>query len=116
MSGQDELPPPTPTEAKYIAVLKSPEFQGLRKRYRRWVFPVTIAALLWYILYVLLAAYAADFMANRCWATSMSAWCSVCCSSSRHSSITGLYVRYAGRVLDPASTLIREKMEKEGLA
>ncbi len=25
--------------------------------------------------------------------------------------ITGLYVRYAGRVLDPASARIREKME-----
>ena len=39
----EHLPPPTALEAKYLAVQKSPEFQSLRKRYRGWVFPVTIA-------------------------------------------------------------------------
>ena len=29
--------------------------------------------------------------------------------------VTGLYVRYAGRVLDPASEKIRDSMKAEGL-
>ena len=54
----------TPVEQSYVAVQDSPEFQELRKRYRGWVLPVAAASLAWYFLYVLLAAYATDFMAE----------------------------------------------------
>ena len=110
------LPPPTPLEAKYLAVQKSPEFQSLRKRYRGWVFPVTLGALIWYLAYVLLAAYAADFMAQPLWGNINVGLVLGLLQFVTTFVITGLYIRYAGRVLDPASTLIREKMEKEGLA
>lgn len=110
------LPPPTPLEAKYLAVQKSPEFRSLRKRYRGWVFPVTIAALIWYLAYVLVAAYAPDFMAQPLWGNINVGLVLGLLQFVTTFVITGLYIRYAGRVLDPASTLIREKMEKEGLA
>lgn len=110
------LPPPTPLEAKYLAVQKSPEFQSLRKRYRGWVFPVTAAALLWYLAYVLVAAYAPAFMAQPLWGNINVGLVLGLLQFVTTFAITGLYIRYAGRVLDPASTLIREKMEKEGLA
>jgi uncharacterized membrane protein (DUF485 family) len=110
-----DLVPPTPLEAKYVAVQKSPEFQSLRKRYRGWVFPVTAAALIWYLGFVILAAYAPTFMARPVWGNINLGLVLGFAQFATTFLITGLYIRYAGRVLDPASKLIREKMEKEGL-
>jgi uncharacterized membrane protein (DUF485 family) len=45
-------------------VQDSPEFQALRRSFRRFVFPMTAAFLLWYFAYVLLAAYATEFFAT----------------------------------------------------
>jgi uncharacterized membrane protein (DUF485 family) len=39
------------------------EFAELRKRYRGFVFPATVAFLSWYLLYVVLSNWAGDFMA-----------------------------------------------------
>ncbi len=41
----------------------TPEFVELRRRQRRFVFPMTAAFLLWYLTYILLASYARDLMA-----------------------------------------------------
>jgi len=109
------IPPPTPTEEKYLAVQKSAEFQDLRKRYRGWVIPVTVGSLLWYLAYVLLAAYAADFMGTPLFGNINVGLVLGLLQFVTTFLVTGLYVRYAGRVLDPASSKIREKMEEEGL-
>lgn len=45
-------------------VQSSAEFQAMRKSFRNFVFPMTVAFLVWYFLYVLLAAYATDFFAT----------------------------------------------------
>lgn len=55
--------PPDPTS--YVAVQASPEFIGLRKTLRGFVFPMTAAFFLWYALYVLLSAYARPFMSVK---------------------------------------------------
>ncbi|MBS1694579.1 MAG: DUF485 domain-containing protein [Actinobacteria bacterium] len=111
----DELPPPTPVEAKYLAVLKSPEFQDLRRRYRRWVIPVTVAALLWYLLYVLLAAYAPGFMSQPVVGNINVGLVLGLLQFVTTFGITSAYVRYADKTLDPRSARIREEMEAEGL-
>ena len=49
----------------YIATQHSPEFQELRSRLRRFVFPMTAFFLVWYATYVLLGAFAHDFMATK---------------------------------------------------
>lgn len=54
-----------PAETDYQRVQRSQEFQDLRHRFRRFVFPMTALFLGWYLLYVLLAAYAHDFMSIR---------------------------------------------------
>lgn len=117
MSSRHEqgLPPPTPTEARYIAVQKSPEFQDLRRRYRRWVLPVTAVSLLWYFLYVALAAYAADFMGTKLVGNINVGLVMGLLQFVTTFGVTSAYVRYADRVLDPRSARIREKMEAEGL-
>jgi uncharacterized membrane protein (DUF485 family) len=54
-----------PTTETYLEVQASDEFAGLRSRFRRWVFPVTAAFLAWYLLYVVMSAWARDFMGQQ---------------------------------------------------
>lgn len=109
------VPPPTASEARYIAVQKSPEFQDLRRRYRRWVLPVTAVSLLWYFLYVALAAYATDFMGTKVYGNINIGLLMGLAQFVTTFGVTSAYVRYADRVLDPRSAKIREEMEEEGL-
>ncbi len=45
----------------------SPTFVELRRRYRGFVFPATVAFLTWYLLYVVLSNWAHDFMSTQLW-------------------------------------------------
>lgn len=112
---RSEIPPPTPLEARYLAVQRSPEFQDLRKRFRGWVIPVTVGSLLWYLAYVLLAAYAPGFMGEPVIGNVNVGLILGLLQFVSTFVVTALYIRYASRVLDPASSRIREKMEEEGL-
>ena len=56
---------PTGTETTRLLRANTPEFARLRRALRRFVFPVTVAFLVWYSLYVLLAAFARDFMNTK---------------------------------------------------
>jgi uncharacterized membrane protein (DUF485 family) len=49
-------------DARYAELAKSDDFVELRRRYRAFVFPWTIAFLVWYLLYVALSNWAPDFM------------------------------------------------------
>ncbi|MFI0349175.1 DUF485 domain-containing protein [Actinomadura sp. 9N407] len=51
--------------AAFIEMHQSPEFQRLKSSFRRFVFPMTVAFLSWYLLYVVLSAYARGFMGTK---------------------------------------------------
>jgi uncharacterized membrane protein (DUF485 family) len=55
---------PTPA-VDWEAIERSPEFQELVHRRRRFVIPCTIFFLCWYMGFILLTAYAEDFMGER---------------------------------------------------
>lgn len=55
-------PQPEVTEEQLAAYHDDPRFLELKRRLFRFVVPATIAFLAWYLLYVLLSAYARDFM------------------------------------------------------
>jgi uncharacterized membrane protein (DUF485 family) len=112
----DGVPPPTPIEARYLAVQRSPEFQDLRRRYRRWVLPVTAVSIAWYFLYVLLAAYATGFMGQELFGNINVGLVLGLAQFVTTFAVTQAYVRYADRQLDPRSAKIRREMEEEGLA
>ena len=114
MQNEGRQVPPTPTEAHYVAVQASPEFQDLRRRYRGWVLPVAAASLIWYFAYVLLAAYADDFMSTKVVGNINVALIMGLLQFATTFGVTALYVRHADKVLDPASKLIREEMEEGG--
>ena len=46
----------------YDRLHATPEFTELRRRYRGFVIPATVAFLVWYLLYVILSNWAGDFM------------------------------------------------------
>ncbi|WP_314176345.1 DUF485 domain-containing protein [Streptomyces winkii] len=48
----------------YLAVQRSDAFQQVRRRYRRFVVPVTAAFLVWYLAYVVAATAAPELMAR----------------------------------------------------
>lgn len=49
----------------YHQLAKSEDFLELRRRYRAFVFPWTIAFLTWYLLFVALSNWAPDFMSIK---------------------------------------------------
>ncbi|HVL94965.1 MAG TPA: DUF485 domain-containing protein [Solirubrobacteraceae bacterium] len=52
-------------QVDWEAIERSPEFQELVKRRRKFVVPATIFFLVWYLGFILLAGYAESFMAER---------------------------------------------------
>jgi uncharacterized membrane protein (DUF485 family) len=112
----DGVPPPTPLEARYLAVQRSAEFQDLRRRYRSWVLPVTAISIAWYFLYVFLAAYATDFMGTELFGNINIGLVLGLAQFVTTFGVTQAYVRYADKQLDPRSAKIRREMEEEGLA
>lgn len=96
---------------EYRAVQASPEFQELRSRLRRFVFPMSAVFLLWYFAYVMLGAFAHDFMAIKVWGDIN---VGILIGLGQFVStfvITGIYVRFANRDLDPRAEAIRTKLE-----
>lgn len=49
----------------YDRLAEEPQFAELRRRYRGFVFPASIAFLAWYLLYVVLSNWAGDFMGTK---------------------------------------------------
>lgn len=51
----------------FAAIREHPDFVRVRRRLTRFIFPASLSFFAWYMTYVLLAAYATDFMATRVW-------------------------------------------------
>lgn len=99
-----------PSGAEYLAVQASPEFAELRRALRRFVFPTTIFFLVWYASYVLLGVFAHGFMATKVWGNVNVGLLLGLGQFLTTFVITGLYVRFADRELDPKAAAIRTEM------
>ena len=98
-------------ENEYVAVARTPEFDALRRTLRRFVFPVSAAFLLWYALYVLLSAYARDFMSTKVVGHINVALIFGLLQFVSTFLIAWLYARYAERRVDPLADDLRAKIE-----
>jgi len=99
-------------EIDYIAVEESEKFQGLRRMQRSFVFPLAVFFLLWYFAYVLLAAFARDFMSQRVAGDITVGLLLGLGQFVTTFAITMWYVSFANRKLDPVAQEIREELEK----
>ncbi|MDM8084095.1 DUF485 domain-containing protein [Cellulomonas cellasea] len=103
-------------ETDYERVQRSPEFQALRRRFRRFVFPMTAFFLAWYLLYVLLADYAHDFMSTR---VSGNITVGLLLGLGQFVStfvITMVYANWANKHQDPVADELRREIEDGTLA
>ena len=112
MSSTDQGPPPTPG-ADWTEIQQSAEFTELRRRLRGWVFPMTVAFLAWYLLYVLLSDYAHDFMSTKLFGNINVGLVFGLLQFVSTFVITSLYVRHANRKIDPVAEKIRHDIEGE---
>jgi len=105
----------TPTE-KYLEVQQSQEFVQLRRRLRNFIFPTTIAFFLWYALYVLLSAYARDFMSVKVFGNVNIALLLGLLQFVSTFVIAWYYARFAAREIDPVADKIRGEMTADAAA
>ncbi|HEY2206592.1 MAG TPA: DUF485 domain-containing protein [Pseudonocardia sp.] len=98
----------------YAQVQASPEFADLRSRLRRFVFPMSVAFLVWYLVYVLLAAYAPAFMSIKLAGNLTVGLLIGLLQFVTTFAITTIYVRYANKNLDPLAARLRGRIEGDG--
>ena len=105
---RDAGPPPvSPGAPDYAAIHDSPQFTALRRRFRRFVFPMAALFFCWYLTYVLLAAYARGFMSHRLFGLVTVGLVLGLLQFASTIAITVAYVRFARKNLDPQVAAIR---------
>jgi uncharacterized membrane protein (DUF485 family) len=95
----------------YLEEEASPRFQELKRAHRSFVFPMSVAFLLWYFAYVLLSSFAPEYMAQRVWGDITLGLLLGLGQFVTTFAITMLYVWYANHRLDPISSEIRDELE-----
>lgn len=102
--------PETGQQIDYEAFQASPEFQAMKRRFRSFVFPLAIVFMLWFLLYVVLAAFAHEFMAQPLWGMNVGLWFGLAQFVTTFA-ITMWYVSFANKRLDPVTTALRAELE-----
>lgn len=95
----------------YVETQGSAEFAGLRKTLRGFIFPMTAAFFIWYALYVVLSAYARDFMSIKLFGHINVALVFGLLQFVTTFLIAWLYERFSSRKIDPVAEQIRQRME-----
>jgi uncharacterized membrane protein (DUF485 family) len=104
------------TPEEYREAHASPEFQELKRRFRAFAFPMTVAFLAWYLLYVLLSTYAPDFMGRQVFGNVNVGILLGLGQFVSTFAITHIYVAHANRRTDPIADEMRERLEAHAYA
>jgi uncharacterized membrane protein (DUF485 family) len=97
----------------YSAIAQDSGFVELRRRYRSFAFPATIAFTAWYITYVICANWARDFMATKVFGYINVAIVFGLLQFLSTFLIACLYAWHASRSLDPLATKLHEEFDQE---
>lgn len=100
-------------EQAYADLAMDPDFAELRRRYRRFAVPATIAFLVWYVTYVVCNNWARAFMDTPVVGHVNVAVVFGLLQFVSTFVIAFLYSRHASRELDPLSTQLRDRFESE---
>lgn len=99
------------TPDEYEEAQASPEFMELKRRFRAFAFPMTVAFLVWYLLFVLLSTYAHDFMSTKVFGNINIGLLFGLLQFVTTFAITHLYVSHANRKTDPIADEMRDRLE-----
>lgn len=106
-----DAPSATPKGAiNYVEFEQEPKFQRLRKRQRSFVFPMTIFFLAWYFAFVMLGAFAPEFMATPVFGLVNLGLLLGLAQFITTFVITMWYVRFANSKLDPEAAELRSEL------
>lgn len=112
-----DAPPPSkeerhlPSPEEFSEVQQSAEFAELRRSFRSFAFPLTIAFVAWYLLYVLLSNYAGGFMGTKLFGNINVAFVFGIAQFVTTFLIAWWYSRHAAAKLDPKAEAIKSQME-----
>lgn len=107
-----DTPNPPGGGIDYIQVQESEQFRKLRRTHRSFVFPLAVLFLIWYFVYVLLAAFAPEFMGTPLFGHITIGLVLGLGQFVTTFAITAAYVWYSNRKLDPQAVAIREDLER----
>jgi uncharacterized membrane protein (DUF485 family) len=112
-----DAPPPSkeqhklPSPEEFTEVQESAEFGELRRSYRSFAFPLTVAFIAWYLLYVLLSNYAGGFMGTKLFGNINVALVFGVAQFVTTFLIAWWYSKHAAANLDPKAQAIKSRME-----
>ncbi|MGY5127691.1 DUF485 domain-containing protein [Streptomyces nigrescens] len=111
MSAAPPLDPGTHEPPDYLQVQSNAEFGELRRAHRSFAFPLTVAFILWYLVYVLLSSYAGGFMAIKVVGHLNVAFVLGIGQFVTTFLIAWWYSRHAAAKLDPKAEAIKSRLE-----
>ena len=103
------------TPEAYSRMDADPRFVELRRRFRNFVFPMTVVFLAWYLLYVVLSAFGRSFMDTKVVGHLNVAFFFGLLQFVSTFLIAWLYERHMENKVDPLAVRIREELEAEGV-
>ena len=95
----------------YREVQAREEFRDLRRTHRSFVFPMTVFFLIFYLVYVTLGAFWPELFAIRVFGNVNVGLLIGIGQFLTTFLITGIYVRFANKVIDPRAAAIRAELE-----
>ncbi len=104
--------PPTNRQV-YEDLHASADFQELRRRFRAFVVPWTVAFLSWYLLYVVMSSFAGDFMSTQVVGNINVALIFGLLQFASTFAIARIYGSYANRQLDPLAARLQHSFDEE---
>ena len=99
-----------PTNDAYVAMEADARFADLRRRFRSFAFPWTIAFLAWYLLYVLLSAFGRGFMDAKVVGHLNVAFFFGLLQFVSTFAIAWAYSRFANSRIDPLATELHDEL------
>lgn len=106
--------PITPAEhAAYQRIRASDDFAELRKRYLNFVIPMTVAFMVWYLLFVFASNWAGSFMNYKLFGNINVALVFGLLQFVSTFVIAWLYARHSDNVLDPLSDKLKAEFDEE---
>ena len=107
------MPHQSSGHAVYAELRASEDFAQLRKKYRAFAIPWTVAFLAWYLLYVILSNWATGFMNTKLVGHINVALIFGLLQFASTFLIAWLYARHANRELDPLARRLDQRYAEE---
>jgi uncharacterized membrane protein (DUF485 family) len=97
----------------YVELQSSAEFIELRKRFRSFVVPATLAFMAWYLLYVVMSMWAHDFMSKTVVGNINVALVWGLLQFASTFLLAWLYGRHMSRGVDPIARELKDRYDAE---